>query len=47
MLNEYLNSFMLGLSSKVWRTCNASIHFQNFLNKINKTVLEAMNNNEN
>ena len=33
-LNEYLNSFMKGLTAKVWRTYNASLIFQKELDKI-------------
>jgi DNA topoisomerase-1 len=33
-LNEYLNSFMEGLTSKVWRTYNASFIFQKELDKL-------------
>ena len=34
MLNEYLNSFMEGLTAKVWRTYNASFIFQKELDKL-------------
>lgn len=33
-LNEYLNSFMDGLTAKVWRTFNASLLFQKELDKV-------------
>lgn len=33
-LNEYLNSFMEGLTAKVWRTFNASLIFQKELDKL-------------
>jgi len=33
-LNEYLNSFMEGLTAKVWRTYNASFIFQKELDKL-------------
>jgi DNA topoisomerase-1 len=33
-LNEYLNSFLEGLTAKVWRTCNASFTFQKELDKL-------------
>ena len=33
-LNEYLNSFMEGLTAKVWRTYNASFLFQKELDKL-------------
>ena len=41
-LNDYLNSFMKGLTAKVWRTYNASNTLQKELNKVNKTKLEKM-----
>lgn len=34
LLNEYLNSFMKGLTAKVWRTYNASYIFQKELDKL-------------
>ena len=37
MLNEYLNSFMKGLTAKVWRTYNASFIFQKELDKLTST----------
>ena len=46
MLNLYLDSFMSGLTSKVWRTYNASINFQNNLDKINTEKLDKMDINE-
>ena len=46
MVNEYLNSFMKNLTSKVWRTYNASIYFQKELNKIKHEDLQNMDNNE-
>jgi len=46
VLNMYLNSFIKNLTSKVWRTYNASILFQNELNKI-KIDKFSNNNNEN
>ena len=41
-LNEYLDSFMSGLTAKVWRTYNASNTFQKELNKINESKLKGM-----
>ena len=34
MLNEYLDSFLEGLTAKVWRTYNASFTFQKELDKL-------------
>lgn len=34
LLNDYLNSFMEGLTAKVWRTYNASLLFQKEIDKI-------------
>ena len=36
-LNEYLNSFMEGLTAKVWRTYNASFIFQKELDKLSSS----------
>lgn len=41
-LNEYLDSFMSGLTAKVWRTYNASNTFQKELNKVNENKLKSM-----
>jgi DNA topoisomerase-1 len=41
-LNEYLDSFMKGLTAKVWRTYNASNTFQKELNKVNENKLKNM-----
>ena len=41
-LNDYLNSFMKGLTAKVWRTYNASNTLQKELNKVNESKLEKM-----
>ena len=41
-LNEYLDSFMYGLTAKVWRTYNASNTFQKELNKVNENKLKGM-----
>lgn len=46
MLNEYLHEYMKGLTSKVWRTYNASNYFQNELNSVKNSVLDKMNTNE-
>ena len=45
-INTYLKSFFKGLTSKVWRTYNASIYFQDELNKIKKSDLQHMDKNE-
>ena len=46
-LNEYLNSFMKGLTSKVWRTYNASNTFQKELDKLtNNKKLDIFDNKE-
>ena len=41
-LNDYLDSFMSGLTAKVWRTYNASNTFQKELNKVNENKLKGM-----
>ena len=41
-LNDYLDSFMNGLTAKVWRTYNASNTFQKELNKVNENKLKGM-----
>jgi DNA topoisomerase I len=41
-LNDYLDSFMSGLTAKVWRTYNASNTFQKELNKVNESKLKGM-----
>lgn len=41
-LNDYLDSFMPGLTAKVWRTYNASNTFQKELNKVNENKLKGM-----
>jgi DNA topoisomerase-1 len=46
LLNEYLNSFMKNLTSKVWRTYNASLLFQKELDKIKEDKLNNMNSND-
>lgn len=45
-LNEYLNSFMKGLTAKVWRTYNASLLFQKELDKIKEDKIEEIDPNE-
>jgi DNA topoisomerase-1 len=45
-LNEYLSSFLKGLTAKVWRTYNASILFQKELDKIKKERVEEIDPNE-
>ena len=45
-LNNYLNSFMDGLTAKVWRTYNASTVFQKEIDKINKDKVEAIHESE-
>ena len=46
ILNKYLNSLLEGLTTKVWRTYNASIYFQNELNKIKPSDFKNMDKNE-
>ena len=41
-MNEYLNSFMDGLTAKVWRTYNASLVFQKELDKIKEDKISKM-----
>ena len=41
-MNEYLNSFMDGLTAKVWRTYNASLVFQKELDKIKEEKISSM-----
>lgn len=45
-LNDYLSSFLEGLTAKVWRTYNASMVFQKELDKIKPEVLENISPNE-
>lgn len=45
-LNEYLNSYMEGLTAKVWRTYNASNTFQKELDKINEEKLSKIPENQ-
>ena len=45
-LNKYLNDFMENLTSKVWRTYNASFAFQERLNAIDDKVINKMEKNE-
>ena len=46
MLNEYLGSFMKGLTAKVWRTYNASYLFQKEIDKIKEEKISSINPNE-
>ena len=46
ILNDYLNSFMKGLTAKVWRTYNASYTFQKEINKIPLSLAEMKDDNE-
>jgi len=46
MLNDYLNSFMNKLTSKVWRTYNASYLFQKELDKIKEDKILHFDKNE-
>ena len=45
-LNEYLDSFMKGLTAKVWRTYNASLLFQKELDKIKEDKVSTIDPNE-
>jgi len=45
-LNDYLSSFLEGLTAKVWRTYNASMVFQKELDKIKPEALENISSNE-
>jgi DNA topoisomerase I len=46
VLNEYLNSFLKGLTAKVWRTYNASFLFQKELDKIRPEKIEKLPESE-
>jgi DNA topoisomerase-1 len=46
ILNEYLSSFMKGLTAKVWRTYNASYLFQKEIDKIKEDKILSINPNE-
>jgi DNA topoisomerase-1 len=46
ILNEYLNSFMPGLTAKVWRTYNASLLFQKDIDKIKEEHIKDIEPNE-
>ena len=37
-MNQYLDSFMKGLTAKVFRTYNASVTLQNLLKRLNKST---------
>ena len=45
-LNEYLNSFLEGLTAKVWRTYNASMLFQKELDKIKEDKIAEIDPDE-
>lgn len=45
-LNKYLNDFMKGITSKVWRTFNASNSFQTYLNNISNHSIDKMKESE-
>ena len=45
-LNDYLDSFLKGLTAKVWRTFNASYTFQKELNKMNEDKLKNLDESE-
>jgi DNA topoisomerase-1 len=45
-LNEYLNSFLEGLTAKVWRTYNASMLFQKELDKIKEEKIAEIDPEE-
>jgi len=45
-LNEYLSSFMEGLTAKVWRTYNASLLFQKELDKVKEEKVAEVDPNE-
>ena len=45
-LNDYLSSFMEGLTAKVWRTYNASFLFQKELDKIKMEKVSEIDSNE-
>ena len=46
MLNDYLDSFMKGLTAKVWRTYNASLLFQKEIDKIKSEHIKHISGNE-
>lgn len=46
ILNDYLNSFMKGLTAKVWRTFNASLLFQKEIDKIKEEKINEIDPNE-
>lgn len=45
-LNDYLSSFMEGLTAKVWRTYNASLLFQKEIDKIKEEKVAEIDPNE-
>jgi DNA topoisomerase-1 len=46
ILNDYLSSFMDGLTAKVWRTYNASLLFQKELDKVKEEKVAEVEPNE-
>ena len=46
MLNDYLDSFMEGLTAKVWRTFNASYLFQKEIDKIKEEKISLIDPNQ-
>jgi DNA topoisomerase-1 len=46
VLNQYLDSFMEGLTAKVWRTYNASQLFQKEIDRIKEEHIESIDANE-
>lgn len=46
ILNDYLNSFMKGLTAKVWRTFNASLLFQKEIDKIKEDKINEIDSSE-
>jgi len=46
ILNEYLDSFLEGLTAKVWRTYNASYLFQKEIDKIKEEKIALIDPNE-
>lgn len=46
VLNQYLDSFMKGLTAKVWRTYNASQLFQKEIDRIKEDHIESIDANE-
>jgi len=46
IINDYLNSFMKGLTAKVWRTYNASLLFQKEIDKIKEETISKIEPSE-